>query len=224
MVPLLLAAAVPSILKGISGIADIFGGNRRAKNNIRPITQVNENYQKNVDMAESMGRTGLPSEQYNRSFQNIGRNQAVALNALGRSSNPSAGINSLLRGSNDAVMGLDAQDANARLQNQRFAFGQRSALAQEQQRVWDWNKKSRYQEEANVAGQQIGSGKQNIMGALNNLSSLGQTAYGAYNGQQNGAQQVGSDGYISHYLPNAVVEQPQQYSMPMNRYYSKFKF
>lgn len=223
--PLLALAAAPSIIKGVAGIADIFGGKRRARNNVRPVAEVNENYLKNVALAENMGRTGLPQEQYNRSFQNIGRNQAVALNSLSRSANPGAGLQGLLRASNDATMGLDAQDANARLQNQRFAFGQRNNLAQEQQRVWNWNQKSRFQEEAQAASQQIGSGKQNAFGALTDLSTLGQNALASGSiGGQGGFNQQGSDGYINNVLPNATLNSPQQYSMPMNKYYNKFKF
>lgn len=174
--PLLAAAAIPSVVKGVAGIFDIFGGKRRARRNIRPTAQVNENYLKNVALAEQMGRTGLPQEQYNRSLQNIGRNQATALTSLSRSANPTAGIQGLLRASNDATLGLDAQDAAARLNNQRFSFGQRANLAQDQQRVWDWNKRDKFQEEAAAAGQQIGSGKQNAFGALTDLSMLGQNA------------------------------------------------
>lgn len=175
MIPLALAAA-PSILKGLSGIVDIFGGKKRARNNVRPMAQVNENYLKNVALAEQMGRQGLPQQQYNLGLQNIQRNQSGVLGALSRSSNPNAGLQGLLRASNDATMGLDVQNANARLNNQRFAFGQRANLAQDQQRVWDWNQKGKYLEEAQAAAQQIGSGKQNAFGSLTDLSQLGQSA------------------------------------------------
>lgn len=175
-IPLLAAAAVPSLVKGVAGIFDIFGGKKRARNNVRPMAQVNENYLKNVALAEQMGRQGLPQQQYNLGLQNIQRNQSGVLGALSRSSNPNAGLQGLLRASNDATMGLDVQNANARLNNQRFAFGQRANLANEQQRVWDWNQKGRYLEEAQAAAQQIGSGKQNAFGALTDLSQLGQSA------------------------------------------------
>ena len=190
--PLIAAAAIPSVVKGIAGIADIFGGKARARRNIRPTAEVNNNYLKNVQIAEQMGRTGLPAEQYNLAQQNIQRNQAGAFNALGRSANPTAGINSLLRASNDAQLGLDVQNANTRLNNQRFAFGQRNNLAQEQQRVWNWNNRDRYLEEANAAGQQIGSGKTNAFGALTDLSALGQQYLASENGGQSSAANAGS--------------------------------
>lgn len=172
-------AAVPSVVKGLAGLFGIGSGRRRAKANIRPIASVNENYLKNVALAENMGRVGLPQEQYNRGIQNIGRNQSAAFTSLSRSANPMAGIQGLLRASNDATLGLDVQDANARLNNQRFAFGQRQNLANEQNRVWDWNKKQKFLAEADAASQEIAAGKANAFGGLTDLSQLGSAALGA---------------------------------------------
>lgn len=189
-IPLVAAAAIPSIVKGIGGIFDIFGGNRRARRNVRPVAQVNENYLKNVALAEQMGRQGLPQQQYNLGLQNINRNQSAALGALSRSANPNAGLQGLLRASNDATMGLDVQNANARLNNQRFAFGQRNNLANEQQRVFDWNQKGKYLEEAQAASQQINAGKQNAMGGLTDLSVLGQQYLASEGGQPSPSPQM----------------------------------
>lgn len=177
-------AAIPSLVKGVAGLFGIGSGRRRAKANIRPIASVNENYLKNVALAENMGRVGLPQEQYNRGIQNIGRNQSAAFTSLSRSANPMAGIQGLLRASNDATLGLDVQDANARLNNQRFAFGQRQNLANEQNRVWDWNKKQKFLAEAQAASQEIAAGKQNAFGALTDIAQLGGAALagGAFDG------------------------------------------
>ena len=206
-------AAAPSIIRGIGGLFGIGSGRRRAKANIRPIASVNENYLKNVALAENMGRVGLPQEQYNRGIQNIGRNQSAAFTSLSRSANPMAGIQGLLRASNDATLGLDVQDANARLNNQRFAFGQRQNLANEQNRVWDWNKRARYNEEAQAAGQEIAAGKQNAFGALTDISQLGSAALGA--GVFDGAGQASTGaGTITNYLPNAEIIQPYSGTQP----------
>lgn len=181
-IPALALAAAPSIIKGISGLFGLFGGKKKAKNNIRPVQQVNSNYIKNVALAENMGRTGLPQEQYNMARQNIGRNQASALNTLSRGGASQSGVNSLLRASNDAVLGLDVQNANARLNNQRFAFGQRNQLAQAQDQAWDWNQRQRYLEVAQDAAQQQAAGRQNAFGSLTDLSMLGQQALASEQG------------------------------------------
>ncbi len=177
-IPLIAAAALPTAIKGISGLFGILKGNRRAKRNQFPLTQVDENIQKNAAIAEEMARTGLPAEQYNIAKQNIDRNRAIATNSIGRSSNPTAGINSILRGSNDAMLNLDAQNAGARLSNKKFAFGAREALAREKQRVFNWNKAKRYQDEADAASQQINAGKQNAFGSLTDASMLAQAYFG----------------------------------------------
>ena len=180
--PLLAAAAAPSLIKGLSGLYDIFSGKSRARKNIRPVDSVDENITKNAAIAEQMAAQGIPQQEYNMAKQGIDRNRAVALTALGRSGNPSAGLNGLLRASNDAIGALDTRNASTRLANKRFAFGTRDALANERRRVWNWNSRDRFLEESAAAGQQIGSGKANAFGALTDFSVLGQQALASDNG------------------------------------------
>lgn len=184
LVPLI--AAAPSIIKGIGSLFGIGKGNARAKRNIRPTEQVNPLYAQNAAMAENMARTGLPQEQLNLANQGIQRNLSSGVRSLGRSANPSAGLASIVRAGNDAVLNLNAQNSQARMNNQRFAFGQRAQLAGEQNRVWDWNNRQRFNEEANAAAQQIGAGKQNGMNALSELATLGQAFLGSQEGNNNG--------------------------------------
>jgi len=178
-IPIALAAAgisaIPSIIKGVSGLFQIGKGNRLAKQNVRPTQLVNENIAKNAAMAEQMANQGLPQAQYNQAIQGINRNQSGAYAGLGRSANPSAGLASLVRAGNDAVLGLTAADSQARIGNQRFAFGQRSALANEQKDVFNWNSKQKYIENAQAAAALQGAGRQNAFGGLSDLATIGQT-------------------------------------------------
>ena len=176
MIPLAAIAAVPSLVKSLAGLFQIGKGNRLAKQNVRPVQLVNENIAKNAAMAEQMANQGLPQEQYNQAVQGINRNQSGAYAGLGRSANPSAGLASLVRAGNDAVLGLNAADAQARIGNQRFAFGQRSALANEQKDVFNYNNKQKYNEQAQAAAALQGAGRQNAFGGLSDLATLGQTA------------------------------------------------
>lgn len=191
MVPLLALAAIPSLVKGISGLAQSRRGNRLAKQNVRPTYDIPKEFQQNVAMAEAMGQTGLPQQQYNAQQNAIMRNQAGGLASLARSANPSAGITSLIRAGNDATMNLNVSDANARLNNQRFAFGQRTNMAQQRLAQQNWNKFAKYQENADAASALQGAGRQNTFGALNDLSQLGVTML--MNKGNPGSQQ-GSDG------------------------------
>lgn len=202
----LLAAGIPSLVKGVSGLFQIGKGNRLARQNVRPVQTVNENIAKNVALAEQMEQVGLPQEQYNQALQNINRNQSGALMSLGRSANPSAGLASLLRASNDAALGLDVQNANTRLNNQRFAFGQRANLAQEQKDVFNWNNKMRYTENAAAAQALKGSGIQNAFGALTDLSKLGQSFFAGKGGQQDDSMMPNQLGGLSS------AAQPSLYS------------
>jgi len=171
--PLLAAAAIPSVVKGISGAFQMFKGNKLAKNNTRPTYEIPQEFKDNLAMAENMAQVGLPQQQYNTSLNNINRNQAGALGVLSRSANAGAGLAGLLRQTNSATMNLDAQDASARLNNQRFAMGQRGVLGQQQLAKQSWDKMQRYQENANAAAALKGAGMQNAFGALDGLAQLG---------------------------------------------------
>lgn len=172
----LLAAAAPSIIQGVSGFLQARRGRRLAKQNVRPMYQIPDEYKQNLAIAEDMARTGLGQQQYNQASQNITRNQTAGLRALSRSANPGAGIASLLRSSNDATNNLNVQDANAQRQNQMFAIQQRGVLGQQKLAKQNWDRLQRYQEQAQAAAALQGAGQQNMFGALNNLSSLAQTS------------------------------------------------
>lgn len=176
MLPLLALAAIPSAIKGISGLVQMGKGKKLAKQNVRPTYEIPKEFQQNVAIAENMAKVGMPSQQYNNALNNIGRNQAGAIRQLGRSGNPSAGLASMLRAGNDATMNLDAQDANSRMNNQRFAFGQRGMMGQQKLAKQNWDKLSLYNEKAAAAEALQGAGRQNTFGALNDLSQLGSMA------------------------------------------------
>ena len=193
-IPLLLSAgiaAAPSLAKGVAGLIGIGKGNRMARENVRPVENVNANIAKNAAMAEQMAQVGLPQQQYNLAQQNLNRNLTSGIRTLGRSANPSAGVAGLLRASNDAALNLSAQDSQARMQNQRFAFGQRSQLANEENRVWDWNKRQNYLAKAKAASETLNAGRKNAFGALSDLSTLGQSLAGQASGAGDMSNQLG---------------------------------
>lgn len=203
-------AAAPSIVKGLGGLIGIGKANRAAKRNIRPTYEIPKEFQQNVAIADNMARVGMPQQQYNNAINNIGRNQAGAIRQLGRSANPGAGLASMLRSSNDATMNLDAQDANARMNNQRFAFGQRGMMGQQRLAKQNWDKFGNYQEKAATIAQQLGSGKQNAFGALNDLSQLGQIGMmtGQFGGKQSVAPTTPGLNYSSWMNSNAMSNLP----------------
>lgn len=170
-----LISAAPSALKGIQGVFQGIKGKKLAKQNKRPTYEIPREFQQNLAIAENMGRTGLPQEQYNQAQQNFQRNQASALRQFGRMGNP-RGLAGIVRAGNDATMGLDVADANARLQNQRNAMAFRTQLGQQQLAKQQWDKMAKYGENADAASALMGAGRQNVMGALSELSQVGQMA------------------------------------------------
>lgn len=183
------AAAAPSIVKGISGLFQSAKGKKLARNNPRPAYEIPKEFEQNLAIAENMGQVGLPQQQYNQAVQNFSRNQANALRAFGRSGNP-RGLAGIVRAGNDATLGLDVADANARLNNQRNTLGYRTMLGQQKLAQQDWNKLQKYQENAQIAANLQNSGAQNTFGGLNDLSQLGQLAL---MGQQMGGQNTSND-------------------------------
>lgn len=176
--------AVPQIIKGISGMVQAGKGMRLRKKLVRPTEQANPLYQQNVALAEQMSKQGLPQQQYNNQLNNIQRNQAgVLARGLGGRNN----LASILRASNDATNNLMSQDASARMNNQRFAFGQRGILANAQERAFAYNQKGKYEDDMNYANSLIGAGRQNTMGALDGLSSIGQQYLASQDGMGGGS-------------------------------------
>lgn len=171
----LIAAAIPSIVKMGQGIGQGIKGNKLAKQNIRPTYEIPKEFQQNLAIAENMGRVGLPQQQYNQAQQNFQRNQANALRQFGRMGNP-RGLAGIVRAGNDATMGLDVADAQARMSNQRNAMGYRSQIGNQQLAKQQWDKFQKFGEQADAASALQGAGRQNVMGGLTELSQLGQMA------------------------------------------------
>jgi hypothetical protein len=168
-------AGVSAGAKIISGISQKHQANQINASNIRPVQSVDPAYQQNVNQAEQMAQTGMPSQQYNNSLNSINRNQTGGLLALSRSPNPSAGIASTIRAGNDATNSLDATSAGMRNQNILNLMRQRSILAQQKQNAFDYNNKDKYSENLAKSQALLGAGNQNINNGLNDVGSVAGT-------------------------------------------------
>lgn len=213
MAPAVLAAliaAAPSVLKAGQGIMQGIKGNKLAKQNIRPTYEIPKEFQQNLAIAENMAKIGLPQQEYNRAQQNFQRNQASALRQFGRMGNP-RGLAGIVRAGNDATMGLDVADAQARMSNQRNAMGYRSQIGQQQLAKQQWDKFQLFGEKADAAAALQGAGRQNVMGGLTELSQLGQMA------MMNGGKMGGGDGQMATGVSQSPFNAKQylgQFGMP----------
>lgn len=209
------------------------------KNNVRPTYQIPKEYQDNVNMARQMAQIGLPQEQYNNQVNNINRNQAGGFQTLSRSANPGAGVASVVRAGNDATNNLNAQDAAARQNNQRFFIGQNGVLGQQGLAKQQYDKFDKYTEQFNKAAALRGAANQNIQNGINGAASAamglatlengGQNPSGYTSGQVNGTPDLpsavsGSPSYQRQPVTNATLQPfgyntAQQYIRPVTRPY-----
>jgi hypothetical protein len=205
-------AAIPSVVKGIQGIFQGAKGSRLARQNVRPTYEIPKEFQQNLAIAENMARIGLPQQQYNQAQQNFQRNQAGALRQFGRMGNP-RGLAGIVRAGNDASLGLDVADAQARMSNQRNAMGFRSQLGQQQLAKQQWDKFQNYGEKADAAAALQGAGRQNVMGGLSELSQIGQMAMmgGGFGGKDKVSPVYNANrpfNYQTSMMPNPQTNQP----------------
>ncbi len=205
-----------SSLYGIGkGIAQNAKANSIDKNNARPSYDIPKEYTDNVKMAQQMAQVGLPQQQYNNQQNAILRNQSGGLQTLGRSANVGSGVASLVRASNDADNTLNAQDAAARQQNQRFYIGQNGVLGQQKLAQQQYNKFDKYTENFNRAQGLRGAANASINNGVNAASGI---TMGLAN-MSNGGSGTGTYSASGDY--NYTPYQPQgNGNMPMNGNYN----
>lgn len=186
----LITGAIGLVSGGIQSLVGI-GQNRKAnrleQQNVFPTTSVNQNIQQNVANANMGAALGIPAAQYNLALQNINRNQAGALRSQERSGRPQS-LASLVRAGNDATLQLDAQNAQTRIANQRYADQARLNLAQEEQRVFNWNEAQPYLRNLDRISQLRGAANQNIFGGIGTALNTGLSIFGTQALQGMGGQ------------------------------------
>jgi hypothetical protein len=158
------------------GVAKSIGesnaANKLERNNPRPNYTIPAEYRQNYLLAQHMAQIGLPQQQYNNQLNGINQNQTGAINALSHSANPGAGLASIVRGGDNAVGNLNAQDAMARQQNQRFAIGQNGILGQQELAKQQYDKFDKYSENFNQAAADRSAANSNLNNAFNGASQL----------------------------------------------------
>jgi len=175
---------------GFGAVQKIQARNLEKKNKL-PFATVNANIAKNAAIANNMANVGIASQQYNNARTQQDQNLANVLNVASRSGKniPLAGI---LRQSDLASQNLNAQDQAARLGNQKFAIQQNGVLANEEQRVWNWNFAQPYLRTAQQVASLRNAGNQNIFGGLSSATQM--AIGGAFDGSKGG--QTGNGGFF----------------------------
>jgi len=156
-----------------------------------------------------MAQVGLPQQQYNNQQNAILRNQAGGIQTLGRSANVGSGVASLVRASNDADNTLNAQDAAARQQNQRFYIGQNGVLGQQKLAQQQYNKFDKYTENFNRAQGLRGAANANIQNGVNGASGMVMGLAGMNNGGSDGVSSTSGNFNYTPYKPQGYQIQPR---------------
>jgi len=138
-----------------------------------PIAPVQQEYQENVNTAQQRAQQGIQAAAYNAQLNDINRNQAGALQVLGRSANPGANLAAIVRQGDDATNKLNAQDAIERNRNILGLMNARLQMAQQKDKAWDWNFQQKYLQNLAKANQLRGSAHSNISGAFSELGGAG---------------------------------------------------
>lgn len=177
MLPAIAAAAIPSAVKMISGGIQALRGRSILKKNKRPDYEIMPEFQQNVEMAEDIRSLGgMPKASYQNALQNISRNQTAGLQGLRGRGGAVAGVSAINQSTNDATLGLDAQDAEMRLRN--FTMGTQlkmnalTALATQRLKKQEWDKLMPFNQNQAWGQGLIGAGMQNAMGGLGEVANL----------------------------------------------------
>ena len=172
-----LISAAPAALKGVQGLLQGAKGSKLAKKNIRPTYEIPPEFQQSLDTAAMRARRGLPQQQYTQGLQNIQRGQTAGLRQLGKMGRGGS-VAGLARAGMDATLGLDIADAQARMGNENIEMGYRGQIGQQKLAKQQYDKFAKYEEEAAAAEALKGAGRQNVMGGLSDLATVGVTYMG----------------------------------------------
>ena len=102
---------------------------------LRPET-VSQEQLDNKKQAEINAQNGLPSEQYNLAMRNIKRQQMQALQASQDRGMAGSLIPAIQSATNDATLNLDAKNAAARLNNQKYLGAVNNNIASTKVRIY----------------------------------------------------------------------------------------
>jgi hypothetical protein len=116
---------------------------------------------------------GLPSAQYDQAMKNIQRQQAAAISAANERKSGLSTISKTQALTNDAMGELDAQNAAARMSNQRV-------LSQYRDKAWSVKDRQRQEDRAYAYGL-MGAGGQNIASGIDKgIAGFGGIGYGLF--------------------------------------------
>jgi hypothetical protein len=161
-----LANLAGGLLGGLTGLFQKRKANKMLDNLQYPTYETPKEVMENKQIATKLAGEGLPSEQYAKAMKDIQRQQVAAMRSAQDRRGGLGLIGAIQQGTNDATLGLNAADAQARINNQRTLMNVNSQVGQYRDKEFQWNKANKYQMDRDYAMSVLGAGNQNLLGGL----------------------------------------------------------
>ena len=177
-----IIGAVVGIGTAAYGVISSSTKEKRAKRELaklnasKPVETVPTEITQNKELADLRSKTGLPSEQYAMAMKNIQRQQAKTLKS-GTDRRMGLGLlASVDDNANRAVGNLDAQNANARLQNEKVAMDINNQVANWKKGIFDRNVRQVWDRNRDYNMAVVGQQQQNKAQYINSGINLAASA------------------------------------------------
>jgi len=142
----------------------------------QPIETIPTEITKNQELASLRAKTGLPSEQYSMAQKNIQRQQAKTLRSATDRRMGLGLLASVDDNANRAMGNLDAQNANARLQNEKVSMDTNNQVANWKKGIYDRNVRQVWERNRDYNMAVVGQQQQNKANAINSGINLAASA------------------------------------------------
>jgi hypothetical protein len=175
-----------------------FSARKWLKNNPYPVESMPREVLENQGIANNMANTGLPSEQFNNSMKRIQRQQLTAMREAGNRRGVLSSLAGIVGAGNDAMADVEAADAQARVNNQRYAIGVNNEVANIKRDLFQKNIRDKYNRDWQQKMGELGSGNQNLVAGVDSMASAGLGLIGGGSGRTRRAR-AGNPTYYNGY-------------------------
>jgi len=169
----LVTAGVLGAISLIKSASDKKKAKALEKSNQRPIESVPQGIKDATALAEQQATYGLPAAVKLEAQKEIQRAGAVALGSATERRAGMETIGAIQQQQQDATGNLTAQDAQLMVTKEGQLINQKNNLGDWQNRVWDWNSKAKYEENAAAIQALKGASTENFNTGLNMIASAG---------------------------------------------------
>ena len=119
-----------------------------AEDNARPAQGIPQGIQDSVEIARMLATQGLSGVALTASKRDIAKSGATALAGATSRRAGAQTVGAIEQGTNDALLNLEVKDSQAHEANLQNLQQQNQLLGNWQDQIWQWNSKSKYEENA----------------------------------------------------------------------------